>query len=254
MLRNLGKAYYENPTMLPQAVDEFRKALDLAPDSPRERLNYGLALLRAGRTEEGIAELEKVQRQDPKLPHTWFNLGIAYKKLSRLEAALAQFQGMLRLVPGDPVSHYNLGLIHKLRDQTDLALKEFEETVRLEPDLVAPRFQIFNTHRENDRKEEAERALELFRAAKQRKSDPDDTEDMEWNVYAEIYDPTDAAAEPVPPPGGLRFEDRVLSGKADAKSAGLAVLHSDGGDRLDLLAWSASGVRLYLGGDQPVAD
>src|ERR1700759_2819830 len=51
-LRNLGKAYYENPTTQAQAVDIFKKALDLSPKSARERLNYGLALLRAGKTKE----------------------------------------------------------------------------------------------------------------------------------------------------------------------------------------------------------
>src|SRR5437764_13059495 len=80
--RNLGKAFYENPTTQQQAVDEFRKALDLAPSSARERVNYGLALLRAGKTADGIAELLRAQRQDPSIPHTWFNLGIAYKRES----------------------------------------------------------------------------------------------------------------------------------------------------------------------------
>ena len=46
--RNLGKAFYENPTTQKQAVDILRQALALAPNSARERLNYGLALLRAG--------------------------------------------------------------------------------------------------------------------------------------------------------------------------------------------------------------
>src|SRR5450756_1460107 len=46
--RNLGKAFYENPTTQKQAVEEFRKARDLAPASAREVTNYGLALLRAG--------------------------------------------------------------------------------------------------------------------------------------------------------------------------------------------------------------
>src|ERR1051325_733077 len=48
--RNLGKAFYENPTTQQQAVEQFQKALELAPDSVRERVNYGLALLRAGKT------------------------------------------------------------------------------------------------------------------------------------------------------------------------------------------------------------
>ena len=44
--RNLGKAFYENPTTQTEAVAEFRKAVDLAPNSVREKLNYGLARLR----------------------------------------------------------------------------------------------------------------------------------------------------------------------------------------------------------------
>src|SRR4029078_9580944 len=74
--RNLGKAFYENPTTQYQAVEELKAALDLAPGSARERLNYGLALLKAGKTDEGIAELQAVQKQDPALPHTWWNLGV----------------------------------------------------------------------------------------------------------------------------------------------------------------------------------
>src|SRR5712664_3024199 len=91
--RNLGKAFYENPTTQMQAVDEFKKCLELAPNSARERLNYGLALLRAGKTKEGVAEIEKAQKQDPKIPHTWFNLGIAYKKDSQYDKAIAQLEG-----------------------------------------------------------------------------------------------------------------------------------------------------------------
>ena len=68
--RNLGKAFYENPTTQQQAVEEFRKALGLAPGSARETVNYGIALLRAGRVAEGIAQLQKAQKLDPRIPHT----------------------------------------------------------------------------------------------------------------------------------------------------------------------------------------
>ena len=103
--RNLGKALYENPTTQKQAVEEFRKARDLAPNSARETLNYGLALLRAGETAEGIAQLEKAQKLDPHLPHTWFNLGATFKRQAEFDRALAQFQQMARLVPTDPTTH-----------------------------------------------------------------------------------------------------------------------------------------------------
>src|SRR5258708_22128003 len=70
--RNLGKAFYENPTTQAQAVAQFKSALDLAPNSARERINYGLALLKAGKTAEGTAELLAAQKQDPAFPYTLF--------------------------------------------------------------------------------------------------------------------------------------------------------------------------------------
>src|SRR5579863_6143842 len=103
--RNLGKAFYENQTTHAEAVTELKQALALAPGSTRDRLNYGLALLRQGENEAGMAELQKVQKQDPKLPHTWFNLGILYKKQNEPDKAIAQFQEMIKLVPTEPVSH-----------------------------------------------------------------------------------------------------------------------------------------------------
>src|SRR5579872_1022816 len=87
--RNLGKAFYENPTTANEAVAEFKKALDLAPGSNREKLNYALALLRAGKAPQAITLLKEVQKSDPKLPHTWFNLGIYDRKAGDAEHAIA---------------------------------------------------------------------------------------------------------------------------------------------------------------------
>src|ERR1035441_6652005 len=94
--RNLGKAFYENPTTHTEAVEELKQALALAPNSVREQLNYGLALLRVGDIKDATAELVKVQKSSPGLPHTWFNLGILYKKQNETDKALAQFQEIAR--------------------------------------------------------------------------------------------------------------------------------------------------------------
>ena len=125
--QNLGKAFYENPTTQYRAVKEFEKALKLFPESPRERLNYGLSLIRAARVEEGIAQLLEVQKVAPEIPHTWFNLGILFKKRADYEGALHQFQKMVELVPDEPISHYNLGVLNDLYLQRlDAALQHYE--------------------------------------------------------------------------------------------------------------------------------
>jgi|SRR5271157_530307 len=103
--RNLGKAFYENPTTQAKAVVEFKKALDLAPNSVRARLSYSLALIRAGKTPEGVAQLKEVQRRDPKLPQTWFNLRIYYKKAGDADADESQFEHMIQLVLGEAIAH-----------------------------------------------------------------------------------------------------------------------------------------------------
>ncbi len=110
-LRNLGKAFYENPTTQTQAVEQFKQALALNPTSARERVNYGLALLKAGEVPAGIAELEKAQKQDPSIPHTWFNLGVQAKRAGEYERGIAQMRGMLKLVPNDAKAHHNLAAL-----------------------------------------------------------------------------------------------------------------------------------------------
>jgi Flp pilus assembly protein TadD len=47
------------------ALEKYRAALDLDPTDPVLRLNYGLALCRLGRWQEGEAELREVLRLDP---------------------------------------------------------------------------------------------------------------------------------------------------------------------------------------------
>ncbi len=254
--RNLGKAFYENPTTSAQAVEELHRALELAPDSARERLNYGLALLKAGRTAEGVAELERVQRQDPALPHTWFNLGIAAKRASDYDRAVAQFQRMVQLVPDEPVSHYNLGVLYKLTGRQEESLAQFEIAARLAPALAGPHFQLFNAYKVAGRAADSARELAVFQEIKKRTAGAAVPEDLEWSFYSEIDDPpadrmaageSDAAARPAP----LSFEPHELAQGLDPATAGLLVLDVEGDGRPALLAWSAAGVRLWRPGPAP---
>ena len=253
--RNLGKAFFETPTAAAEAPAEFKKALEQAPDSFRDRLNYGLALLRSGDRRGGILELEKAQKQNPAVPHTWFNLGIAYKRERRYPEAIRQFERMVQLAPDEPVSHYNLGLLYDLTGRGAEALQQFEMAVKLDPRLVAPRFQIYNHYRLGDDEAPAGRALADFRQAKEQQKASGDTEDMEWCFYAELYDPAQAhpAARDPSAPAAWRFDDRKLSGAADAATAGMLVLDVDGDGSPDLLVWSSRGVLVYRHGSEPIA-
>ena len=247
--RNLGKAFYENPTTQAEAVVEFKKALDLSPNSIREKLNYGLALLRAGKLPEAVAQLKDVQARDPKLPHTWFNLGIYYKKSGDADIAVAQFECMIQLVPDEPIAHYQLGSLYKLQGHTDQAQTQFELAAKLNPLLAAARFQLYNLYRQEGKSDDAARALAEFQRLKKQQEGAAIPEDVDWCTYAEIYDPPVTPSERLPSSPPV-YEDHVL----DAPATGMLAIDSTGEGRTDLLAWSANGVTLYRGGTQPVAD
>lgn len=239
--RNLGKAFYENPTTQKECVDEFAKALKLAPNSAREQLNYALALLRAGRTPEAITLLEKVQKSDPKLPHTWFNLGITYKKNGEPEKAIAQFEHMIKLVPTEPISHYNLGALYKMVNRNEDATREFLEAARLDQNLAAPHFQLYNAYRIGGKAEEAKRELDVFQRLK--KQQEGSQEDVEWSEWAEILDimQDKPAADR---PAAVKFASHAVAGAAQ----GVRFIDATGTGKPVLLIWSAEGIRLEPGG------
>src|SRR5580658_2449038 len=164
--RNLGKAFYENPTTHKEAAEELRQALALAPNSAREQLNYGLALLRLGDVKGATAELERVQKSNPKLPHTWFNLGIVYKKENETDKAFAQFQEMVKLVPNEPVAHYQLGVVDRLKGDSAAAIAQFEAARDLNPRLAAARFQLFGLYRQAGRADQSTEELRIFQELK----------------------------------------------------------------------------------------
>ncbi|MCU1325471.1 MAG: Tetratricopeptide 2 repeat protein [Bryobacterales bacterium] len=241
--RNLGKAFYENPTTQAQSVDQFKKALDMLPNSARERVNYGISLLRNAKTKEGIEELLQAQKQDPKIPHTWFNLAIAYKKESEFEKAIEQFQGMVKLVPDDPISHYNLGVLYKLTGKPEESVKEVEISTKLNPNLAGPHFQLYNAYRQAGKTAEAAREQATFQGIKKRQVGAAVAEDLEWNFYAEIYDPVTPEKAPASTNLALKTRKLEVEGAVGATAADL-----DGDGKLDLIVWSSRGAQGFVAG------
>ncbi len=248
--RNLGKAFYENPDTHLQAIEQLGKALELEPDSVRERINYALALLRGGQTERGVAELTKAQKQDASLPHTWFNLGIAYKRAGDYEKAIEQFGGMIKLTPDEPAAHYNLAAVLRSKGDNAAALPEFLQAAKLNPKLAGPHFQLFTLYQRMGDKESAARERKIFEEAKKRDEGAAVPEDMEWCFYAELYDPPEV--RPSAERAATRYDDHEVSRGWDATNSRMLILDTGGSGKADLLVWSAERVILLKHGSEEV--
>jgi tetratricopeptide (TPR) repeat protein len=246
--RNLGKAFYENPTTHREAIAEFKKALDLAPDSIPDKLNYALALLRGDRAAEAVAILEQVQQRDPSLPHTWFNLGIYYKRANQPAKAQAQFERLIAIAPDEPIAHYQLGTLYRTAGRTDDAIAQFERASNLDPQLAAAHFQLYNAYRQAGRAAAAERELTMFQELKKQSEGAAIPEDVEWSRFAEIYDPSPAPAEHTT--ASSSWSDRVL----EEGATGVVAIDASGTGQPDLLVWSPRSVHVYRKGTQLATD
>jgi tetratricopeptide (TPR) repeat protein len=241
--RNLGQAFYENPTTSREAVTEFREAFKLAPDSAREKINLGLALLRAGSADEGAALLKAVQASDPKIPHTWFNLGIYYKKAGDTEQAIRQFERMAELAPEEPIVHYQLGALYRAENRAAAAVAQFERASSLNPRLAAAHFQLYNMYRQAGRADDAARELEVFQRLKKESEGAVIAEDVDWCVYAEIYDAPAVRAGPIVATASDGRELAKGLGLTDVISAAAGDFDNDG--LMDLCVLTEAGPLLY---------
>ncbi|GAB4222273.1 MAG: hypothetical protein Kow0062_18900 [Acidobacteriota bacterium] len=80
----------------------YRDAAARAPDDADVRLRLGLVLLRLGRPDEAIAELEHAVRLRPDAGLAWRSLGIARRDAGDLSGAL---EALARAVEVDPCDH-----------------------------------------------------------------------------------------------------------------------------------------------------
>ncbi len=251
-IRNLGKAFYETPGSAQQAVEQLRIAAERNPRSAQDRLNYGLALLRAGSGEEGVAEIIAAQKFDRTIPHTYFNLGIEYKKDGEAEKAIAEMLQMEKLVPNEAKTQYNLGALYKQIGDTRRAIEKFERAAKLDPSMAAPRFQLFGIYRRTDRGR-ADMELEKFKELKAAQEGAAVGEDVDWSFYSELYDPAlanGAGAEAAP----FVFETADI-GALNEKPLGALTFDFNGDLRADALVWSAGAALALRGGaDLPQAE
>jgi type IV pilus assembly protein PilF len=110
---NLLGLVYAAMGELPRAEAQFRRAIELAPNDPDARHNYGWYLCTHGRARESIAEFEVAIRnplyRTPEI--ALVNAGKCSAAIGDVAAAEQYFRRALQLRPNDASAAYNLALL-----------------------------------------------------------------------------------------------------------------------------------------------
>ena len=122
-----------NPELLPQAVENYRHALDLAPDWVDAHINLGVALYQMGRADEARAEFLSAVELDPLNGISRYNLGCVLEEQGQIDEAIDHLRRAARALPAHADVHFNLALAYEKRGERHLAREQWQLYLRHAP-------------------------------------------------------------------------------------------------------------------------
>lgn len=125
-----------------EAVLVLRRRLDLPNDTSQLWAQFGDALDGAKRTPEALDAYRKAVDLDPASALVRYGLGYLYWKLYRYDDAERELTEVLRRVPGDPRSAFTLGDLYLTRGDANKALPFLKTAAEAYPNEFDTRFAL----------------------------------------------------------------------------------------------------------------
>jgi len=121
-------------------VDEAERlvarAVEHDPDLATAHCALGLILRQKGRLGESRESLREALRLDPDYILAHLYLGIVSNQLGELDEAETHLTEVTRLDPRDPIGHYNLGVVLARANRPHKAAAQLERTLEEDPNFV----------------------------------------------------------------------------------------------------------------------
>ncbi len=122
----------ETGAPMEQAVEAYRKAVELNPNAAGALVNLGTIHYRLGQFKEAERYYEQSIEADPQYPLAHFNLGNLYDERGDLTRAERCYQDALRLNPRYADAHFNLALLCERRGDALKAVYHWKAYLKLD--------------------------------------------------------------------------------------------------------------------------
>jgi tetratricopeptide (TPR) repeat protein len=161
---NLATALYENGRV-DEALEHYRRAIELQPDYAPAFNNMGVSLVQKGRLDDGVIAYERAIALRPDYPEAHYNLADARLKQNRPDAAATQLQVVLKSLPESVEAHNNLGIALATEGRLQDAVSEFNQSLRIDPRSAKAHRNLADVlatlGRQNEAVEHFRRAIEI---------------------------------------------------------------------------------------------
>lgn len=129
-----GQAYLQL-RKVPEALEDFNKAIASGISTPKLFMNRGKCLVILNRPKEAIPDLAKSLTLEPKSAETYYFRAVAHEKTDNLQGALEDYTSVLRYSPDYLEALVNRGLVHVKMAQYQEAIDDYTAAIKLNPNM-----------------------------------------------------------------------------------------------------------------------
>jgi protein O-mannosyl-transferase len=122
--------------LIKDALGHIHEALRIKPGYAAAHNNLGIILQKRGDLDEAISNYQKALVSRPSLPDARFNLGMAYLQKGLPAMALPQFEWVIRNNPGDAEAECKLGLALQQQGKPQESLYHFRKALEIKPGYI----------------------------------------------------------------------------------------------------------------------
>jgi tetratricopeptide (TPR) repeat protein len=201
-----GRAYRETG-FLPEAVEEFKRAVALDAHFPRAHYYLGLTYLLkdgAARLDDAAEEFKVELASNPEEFFANYYLGIIYVIQRKWEPSIALLEKASRREPDNPDPYFHLGQAYQSLDRHEKAIAVLRKAIALNPELSHNDYQVATAHYrlgqsllKAGRQEEGERELQLAADLKSKSLTRDKEKAEAYLTSADLHEPNDKLPEMV---------------------------------------------------------
>lgn len=118
---------------LPEALEHFEHMLEHAETNPQAHYHAGAIALELGDLNRADSHLTTAIEQDPKLADAYEQMGLLMMNRQQTEEAIEQFKKAIELDPTLAKAQYNLAVAYFIRRDIPNAIQEAEKAMQLDP-------------------------------------------------------------------------------------------------------------------------
>jgi len=166
MMMGVGDLYSQTGDY-DDALKVYLKIIQENPTLPRAHYYAGDALIKLGRPDEAIVQLEQESKLTPDDPNVQYHLAYALLQTSRKDEAVAMLKTITAAHPDHAQAQYQLGKALLDAGQYQEAVEHLEAAVKYDPNHDYVHYQLQAAYRKAGRTADADRELAVYKQIKE---------------------------------------------------------------------------------------